>query len=256
MDAKNILIALSIKYNGDWTLIFNAVNQYRSLIDESELEAILNKTHCKAITILDSEYPERLRQVYRPPFVLFYQGDLSLLSNIDKCLAVVGSRKANEKFKNKTREIVKQLNNDILIVSGLAAGIDGVAHQAALDSGKKTIAVIGSGLNYCFPTENEELCSKIKKNNLVITEYPDSVPPKQENFPPRNRIIAGLSDVVLIPEAAKKSGSVITAGYAINLGKEILCLPSENFGDSACNLFLKEGARLVESADDVNDFFR
>lgn len=253
MEARDLLIALSLKYNGDWTLIYDALSN-KTVQDENELKTYLKKNHYKTLTMLDSDYPECLKQVYKPPFVLFYVGDISLLNDNTKKLAVVGSRKASEKFKAKTREIIINLYKDIVIVSGLAKGIDGIAHKSAIESNKKTIAIIGSGLDYTFPSENAELYSKIKQNHLLLSEYPEYVPPCQDNFPWRNRIIAGLSKAVFIPEAKHKSGTVITAGYAINMGKEILCLPSENFGDSACNVFLKEGARLVENADDVMEF--
>lgn len=248
MTTRDILIALSIKYHGDWNAIYNAIETHEELNDAL---SYLKSNNSNAITIIDSDYPSYLKQVVKPPFVLFYKGDISLLNGYNNHLGVVGSRKASQKFKDKTKEIIFNLNKDIVIVSGLASGIDGVSHKAAIDSGKKTIAVIGSGLNYSFPSENEPLYNKIKKNHLILTEYPDAVPPNQENFPKRNRIIAALSKIIFIPEAKRRSGSVITAGVALQMGKEILCLPSENFGDSACNVFLKEGGILVENADDV-----
>lgn len=250
MDSKKLLIALSVRFDGNWNEIYGFITR-REEISEEEINTLCSKVKCKVITILDDNYPSFLKRCKAPPFVLYYEGDISLIQTEEKHVAVVGSRKASPFYLNVTKEIVSKLDKDIVVVSGLASGIDASAHQAALDSGKKTIAVIGCGINVVFPTENAPLYKNIKEKGLLLTEYPPGSRPFAAHFPLRNRIISSLSHCVLVPQAAVRSGSIITVGYALDEQKEVLCVPSQDLNNSACNILIKEGAVLVENADDV-----
>lgn len=247
---REILIAHAIHFNGDWDKLFDSISD-REYLSSEEITAANMNLKCKALTIADPEYPEYLRHAFKPPIVLFYEGDISLIQDPSKCLAVVGTRKPTEKGKAITREIVHKTCKEYITVSGLASGIDRIAHVTAIRGGGKTIAVLGSGIDYCYPTENNDIFKKIKENHLLISEYPPGSPPNQGNFPQRNRLIAIFSKGVLITESSIRSGTSITANFGLSFGREVMCVPSDDFNNSGCNLFIKEGAALVENAEDV-----
>lgn len=255
MESRKILIYLAIKYRGDWDAIYEAVKN-RVLMKPQDIEDAVSTLSCNAITFFDKEYPEELKKIFRPPFVLFYEGNISLLNNgIRNKIAIVGTREPSAYSISALEKIVEGLNENIVVVSGLAKGIDGYSHRFAIKYKRNTIAILGSGLDYCYPIENEDIYNEIKEKHLLMSEYPPGVVPSQDKFPARNRIIMGLSKVVFVPEAKRRSGSMITVALALDAGKDILCLPSNNYGDSGCNLCIKNGAHLVENADDINDFF-
>ena len=246
-----ILVYFAIKYEGEWDSIYAAINK-KERVDPVEMEKVLSKNTSKYVTLIDDKYPARLKSIYKPPFVLFYKGDFELLNGSERYIAVIGSRKNNDYGKNVTSKLVSELvKENVIIVSGLASGIDSIAHKCSLDNGGKTIAVVGSGLDRVYPLENEGLQNDIYSNGLVVSEYPSFIESKKDNFPKRNRIIAGLSDGVLVTQAKKKSGSMITVSRALEMGKEIFCVPDIIGVDSGCNQLIKEGARLVENAYDV-----
>ena len=249
---RKILLAMSYKYAGDWQKIYEAVCLGDMPTDEEILDA-LNNTKSNFLTLADIEYPEYLRQIYRPPFVLYYYGDITLLNNPRKNLSVIGSRSPSETDIGIAQEIIGGLPDDVVIVSGLAAGVDGVAHQAALDNNLKTVAVLGGGIDNCYPSININIYKKIKEEGLLISEYPGSTLPNQSQFPARNRIIAMISKCVLIICGKRISGTFITANYALMYNKYVACVPSRDFKDSVCNLLIKEGAYLIESSDDVKE---
>ena len=250
MNGKQILIGLSIKFEGNWEKIYQAImskdtgNLY-SYYDE------FAKARCNAVTIFDENYPQILKQIYNPPFVLFYYGDIALAHNPSKCISIIGSRKPTTYGTKMATKLSNELSKSFVIVSGLAKGIDGISHQGAIDAHNKTIAVIGSGIDYCYPSVNDLLYQEIKKNHLLLSEYFGKVKPDQNHFPARNRIIAGLSKAVLIVEARNHSGTSITANYALSFSRTVLAVPDRADTDSACNRLIKEGAVLVESAQDV-----
>ena len=200
---------------------------------------------------MDKEYPPELKKVYRAPIVLYYYGDISLLYKEKEALAVIGSRECTEVGRTITDQLVTELAPDFRIVSGLAKGIDAVAHESAIKAGGDTIAVLGSGIDYCYPYENYALYRLIKEKGLVISEYPNFTMPTQISFPMRNRIIAGLSKGILITEAKKKSGTMITVRWAQMIDKDIMCVPYRPSDESGCNQLIKEGAFMVEDSDDV-----
>ncbi|MBV7503748.1 DNA-processing protein DprA [Bacillus sp. sid0103] len=205
------------------------------------------------ITIMDKEYPPLLKEIYQPPWALFAKGDLSLLEK-DPKLAVVGSRQATQYGKNAIRLIFPQLiDNGVLIVSGLARGIDALAHEYAIKNGGNTIAVIAGGFYHIYPKENLNLALEMMKNQLVLSEYPPDTKPLRWHFPSRNRIISGLSKGTLIIEAKRKSGSLITANFAVNEGRDVFSLPGSIFNPYSigANELIQQGAKLVKDAEDI-----
>ena len=250
MTTRELLIAHAIYYKGNWLQIYRVLVT-RKYIPDEESARLLANMRCKAITILDPEYPEYLRQMTKPPFVLFYYGDINLISDSNRCLAVVGTRNPSPKGIDITRKIVKDTCKDYITVSGMASGIDRIAHETAINNRGKTVAVLGSGIDVCFPSENSDIYEIIRNNHLVISEYPEGCPPGKMSFPIRNRIVAMISKALLVTESKIHSGTSITVNYALDYGKNVMAVPSTDYGDSGCNLYIKQGAFLVEDAVDV-----
>lgn len=207
------------------------------------------------ISIKNNEYPNQLKHIYDPPAKLYVLGNRSILNQ--KNFAIVGSRKATEYGKKVAMQISKELSeNSLNIVSGLAIGIDSYAHLGCLqvkDAGK-TIAVLGSGLDVIYPKENRKLAEQIiNSGGCIISEYPIGSKIEKNNFPQRNRIISGLSEGILVVEASKKSGALITAEFGIEQGKEVFAVPGDINREQSegCNLLIKDGANVVTSSQDI-----
>ena len=208
------------------------------------------------LTLEDDNYPKMLKQISDPPAVLYYKGDL-FNCNLDRTVAVVGSRKSTYHAKEAVRKILSELTGtDICIVSGLAAGIDTTAHEVAMDNGLKTIGVIASGFDFIYPSSNKRLYEKIEKENgAVVTEYYPTFQPLKFRFPQRNRIVSGLSYGTLVAEASLKSGALITANLCLEQGRELMCIPGliSNPNTEGIYKLLKNGATLVTQAQDILD---
>ncbi|MBB6443830.1 DNA-processing protein DprA [Bacillus benzoevorans] len=207
------------------------------------------------VTIFDQEYPVMLRETSMPPWVLYAKGDLGLLKT-KHLLAVVGSRQATAYGKKAIEQLFPRLiGSQIVIVSGLAAGIDAYAHQTAIQYGGKTIGVIAGGFNHLYPKENVLLANVMMKDHLVLTEYPFFMRPQKWHFPLRNRIIAGLCQGTLVVEAKQKSGSLITANYAVQEGRDVFAVPGHILGphSTGTNELIQQGAKLIISAQDILD---
>ena len=248
---RDIIIFLAVKYKGDWNAIYQAIKQ-KELVDEPDVQQALQSIKCHVVTIIDDDYPEALKKIYKPPFVLFYYGDLGLAHLMEKSIAVIGSRLPSSYGQTMTRKITQELIDEgLIIVSGLAKGIDATAHETTLQHGGKTIAILGSGIENCYPKENLSLYEAIKEGHLLLSEYPHYALPDKQNFPWRNRIIAGLSQGVFVAEAKQKSGTLITVGYALYLGKDVYVLPHQANTDNSTNQLIKDGAILVESGKDI-----
>ncbi len=252
IEGRDILLYLSKKYEGSWDKIFDAVKR-KEIIKKELLSEYKANLKCNYVTLIDDAYPESIKQIYQPPFVLYYYGDLSLMNNYYSNLSVVGSRKAKQENEELTYKIISGLANDFVIVSGLAYGIDSIAHKAIIDAGGKTIAVLGCGIDYVYPKENISLYETIKKDHLVISEYPDDVAPKNENFPFRNRIITALSPLIFVPEVKLRSGTSASVSHAIAQNKDILVLPQRVDNNTINNRLIKDGAILVETSQDIID---
>ncbi|MCJ7804737.1 DNA-processing protein DprA [Patescibacteria group bacterium] len=203
--------------------------------------------------LADDTYPENLKKIDNPPFVLFVKGKIK--ASDKKALAVVGSRRMSCYGLKVTQKLVNDLVKEkITIVSGLARGIDTMVHQTALKAGGRTIAVLGSGLENIYPPENKSLAEEIiKGHGAVVSEFPPEQPPAPANFPARNRIIAGLSLGTLVIEGAAKSGSLITARWAAEQGKEVFAVPGpiDVVGSQAPLFLIKQGAKVVETVEDI-----
>jgi DNA processing protein len=248
---RDIIIFLAVKYKGDWNAIYQAIKQ-KELVEEPDVKQALASIKCHVVTIIDEDYPEALKKIYKPPFVLFYYGDLGLAHMMEKSIAVIGSRLPSSYGQTMTKKITHELIEEgLIIVSGLAKGIDATAHQTTLQYGGKTIAILGSGIENCYPKENLTLYEAIKEGHLLLSEYPHYALPDKQNFPWRNRIIAGLSNGVFVAEAKQKSGTLITVGYALYLGKDVYVLPHQANTDNSTNQLIKDGAILVESGKDI-----
>lgn len=252
-DAEERIVYYSYIYKGEWDAIYKALVSKTPIPTDEEVEECIKKLNCKYITIIDPHYPEELRQIYRPPFVLFYKGDISLLYDVNRNLSVVGSRDYSDYGAEMTRKIVKEVATSFNIVSGLARGIDAIAHETAIRNGGITIAILGSGIDTCYPAENILLYDEISKNHLLLSEYPPGSSINPDNFPIRNRLIAGISKGVLVSEAHPKSGSGITARLALEFNRYVLFVPYRATDDSLCNAFIRDGGFLVQDGKDVID---
>ena len=205
----------------------------------------------KIIHFNDKNYPENLKEIPDPPVYFYLKGELPIPQD---CIAVVGSRKFSTYGKVVTRSIVKRLiENNITVVSGMASGIDSIAHRSCIENGGKTIAVLGSGIDVIYPSENVGLYRDIVKNGAVISEFPLGTKPSKFTFPQRNRIVAGLSYGTIVVEAPKKSGSLITANLANEYGRAVFAVPTNinNPNGEGCNELLKQGAYPLTSIEDI-----
>lgn len=222
---------------------------------EKQLKSELNMIEKYAVSVLtyrDSEYPRNLLAIYDPPPVLYIRGKLE--AGGDLAVAIVGSRMATRHGKNFTEQLARDLAvQGVTVVSGMARGIDSAAHRGALLGRGRTIAVFGCGVDVTYPTESRGLMREIVNSGAVISEFPMGTKPLSFNFPRRNRIISGLAAGVIVVEATRQSGSLITANYALEQGREVFAVPGNvSFPSSqGTNRLIKEGAKLVERVQDV-----
>jgi DNA processing protein len=225
------------------------INRAWEGIPEKELSAL----HKRGIRLMtDSSYPMDLREIHDPPPLLYLKGN-EIPQNQVK-VSVVGSRNPSHYGLKVTEKICQGLaKRDIAVVSGMAKGIDSAGHWGCLRAGGFTVAVLGSGVDVIYPESNRKLFDFIAEKGAVITEFPLGSPPEARNFPIRNRIISGLSKAVVVVEASKRSGSLITASLALDQGREVLAVPGsiDSFKSTGTHLLIKQGAKLVENADDI-----
>ncbi|MCO6529990.1 DNA-processing protein DprA [Lactobacillus sp.] len=203
-------------------LIKSALTAFYDQQAEAKITRI--KKQCQIISFFDQVYPQKLREIYRPPLILFAQGNLKLLQ--ENVITIVGSRQATDYSQLVLNKIVPQLvKSNFVIASGLAMGVDVMAHSATLNNGGKTIAVIGNGLNHFYPERNSQIQRQIINEGLVLSEYLPDTPPRPFRFPERNRILAGIANSVIVTEAKEKSGSLITANIALQENRNIYAVP-------------------------------
>ena len=213
--------------------------------------------HVKLITIEDKEYPYNLKQIEDCPPILYALGNINLLKN-DNAVAMVGSRNASISACHLAEKLAADLSSkDIVVVSGLARGIDAAAHSGALSANGNTVAVLGTGIDVVYPKENQKLYEAVAKNGLILSEFPFHTKAQASHFPRRNRIVSGLSKGTLVIEASLRSGSLITAHQALDQGRDVYAVPGAPYDDrcAGCNKLLREGALLVESAEDIINNF-
>ncbi len=206
----------------------------------------------RLLTLADADYPPLLLQTADPPLLLYLEGRAELLNA--QAVAIVGSRRPTPQGLENARRLAKQLGeHGWVVVSGLAAGIDGAAHAGALEAAAGTVAVVGTGLDMVYPHAHRSLAARIGREGLLVSEFPLGMAPMPDNFPQRNRIIAGLSRGTLVVEAALRSGSLITARQATEAGREVFAVPGSIHSQQArgCHALLRDGATLVESVEDI-----
>ena len=204
------------------------------------------------IAYYDHAYPENLKEIYDPPMVLYVKG--SLEERDKHAIAIVGSRRATNYGQTTAGRLARELvTNGFTVVSGLALGVDTTAHLGALQGGGRTIAVLGSGFACFYPPENRELAEQIAANGAVVSEFPMQYPPSKTSFPIRNRVISGLALGTIIAEAPANSGALITATHALNQNRQVFAVPGRVDGPTfkGNHRLIKEGAKLVENAEDV-----
>jgi DNA processing protein len=218
---------------------------------ERELH-LLREIGGRVITLKDEEYPKRLREIYDPPALLYVRGELK--KEDEFAISIVGSRKTTPYGRWFTEKVSQELaRHGVTIVSGMARGIDSLAHWGAISGGGRTITVLGCGVDVIYPSENRNLFAKIIDHGAILSEFPIGSPPEGGHFPRRNRIISGLSIGVVVVQASEKSGSLITAGYALEQGREVFAVPGNVGTESSrgTHRLIKEGAKLVESSEDI-----
>jgi DNA processing protein len=223
-------------------------DQYKKEIEYIEKENI------NVLSLLDEDYPESLRNIYDPPPVIYYKGVIP--REKDVCIAIVGSRRCSLYGMRSAEQLSESLAGEgVTVVSGMASGVDSAAHRGALKAKGRTVAVMGTGFKYLYPAGSEKLVREICRQGAVMTEFSCYTEPSNFTFPRRNRLISGLSLGVVVVEAAKKSGALITVDFALEQGKEVFAVPGPigSITSSGTNLLIQNGAKLVLSAKDILD---
>lgn len=229
-----------------------AISQDRNIENADEYLKTMKESGINVYTILESEYPENLKNIYDPPPVLYVKGELALEDEL--AIGIVGSRKATDYgLKAAERIALRLAEMGITIVSGMAMGIDSAAHRGALKAKGRTLAVCGCGLKYVYPMTNYNLSQEIVKSGALISEYPFDTAAYANQFPARNRIISGMSLGIIVVEAGEKSGSLITADFALEQGREVFAVPGNisSPNSKGTNTLIKSGAKLVSRIEDI-----
>lgn len=233
----------------------SVLDDFLRVRNELDVEAFYERTTRNGVNITcwaDEDYPALLKEVPAPPPLLYYRGQL--VETDSTAVAIVGTRKVTAYGREMAYRIAYDLAKaGVTIASGLALGVDGVAHRAALEAGGRTIAVLGSGIDVIYPGRHRDLARKIEEQGAVLTEYPPGTQPDRFNFPPRNRIISGLSRGVVVIEAPERSGALITVDFAAEQGRDAFAVPGPVHAPASagCHRILREGATLVRSAEDI-----
>lgn len=226
-------------------------SEYRQNLEK--YQKYMEQNNIQMITIQDRKYPKNLKYIYDPPIILFVKGNIETLNK--KSIAIVGCRECSSYGKNVAMYLAEELvKRDIGIISGLAQGIDTYAHIGCLNKNGKTIAVVGNGLDVVYPSSNRKLEQNIlEKGGCIVSEYIIGTKPLKMNFPARNRIISGLSQGVVVVEARKKSGTLITVDFALEQGKEVYVVPGNitSCNSEGTNELIKQGAKLISNVEDI-----
>ncbi|PKN97789.1 MAG: DNA-protecting protein DprA [Chloroflexi bacterium HGW-Chloroflexi-4] len=228
--------------------------QVRSQINLDLIMANIEKKHIKVLTWEDSDYPRRLKEINQAPPVIFVNGSINVED--DWAVAVVGTRRVTPYGRQVTAEIARFLaQNGVTVVSGLARGVDAIAHQTALQTGGRTIAVLGNGVDVVYPTEHRKLASEIASQGALVSDYALGTPPDGVNFPPRNRIISGLSLATVVVEAGETSGALITAEFAVEQGRDVFAVPGSILTPQSegTNRLIEQGARPLLKMAEILD---
>ena len=248
-EKKHVLMKIS----GIGETVANAIHNH-DVFDKAEKEMeFIEKYNIKPLFYPDKAYPSRLKNCIDSPLLMYYMGNTDL--NNTKVISIVGTRKATEYGKDITKQIVNDLaSQNVLIVSGLAYGIDTCSHKAAVDINLPTVGILAHGLDRLYPALNKPLAEKMLKNGGLLTEFRSQTIPDRENFPKRNRIIAGMADAIIVVEASRKGGALITAEIANSYNRDVFAVPgrlNDSFSEGCNHLIKVNKAVLIESAEDI-----
>lgn len=229
----------------------------RAKIDLDSVIENITKKGVQVVTWEDAGYPRRLKEINQSPPVLYIRGSLEMAD--DWAVAVVGTRRVTPYGRQVAIELSRFLaQNGVTVVSGLARGVDAVAHSSALQAGGRTIAVLGNGVDVVYPPEHRKLSDEIIQSGALISDYPVGTPPESQNFPPRNRIISGLSLATIVVEASEKSGALITAEFAVDQGREVFAVPGSIMAaqSAGTNRLIEQGARPLLKMSEILDVLK
>lgn len=241
------------------TDFMNGYEKFKAHYDEEFLkdqERKIKEIDAKVIDFWSKDYPQLLRQSITPPVVLFCIGDVKLLNK--NCVGVVGTRRMTNYGKLVTKKVVTDLvHADLVIVSGMAFGVDSLAHEIAVENNGRTIAVLGTGVDVCYPASNKRLYEKIIETGCIVSEYPLGTKAAKQNFPTRNRIIAGLCRATIVTEAPMDSGALITARIAAEIGRDVFAVPADidRKMSEGCNWLLKMGAIPLTDSSQILEYY-
>ncbi len=227
-------------------------DEVKNPLRDAETRRRVAELRSRMITRIDPEYPPMLLEIIDPPLALHVRGDVSLLAKPG--LAMVGSRRASPYAINAAQHLARDVaSTGLVVVSGLARGVDAASHLAALDTGGKTIAVLGTGIDVVYPRAHTRLFRRIENEGVIVSEFPPGTPPKPEHFPIRNRVISGLAYGTVVVEATSRSGSLITARMAAEQGREVFAVPGSIFsaGSEGTHRLIQYGAKLVHDVNDI-----
>lgn len=250
-------ISALIEVEGIGRKIANNIISWEKYFDLKKECELIEKYKVRIITINQPEYPALLKEIYDPPIVLYVKG--AFKEEDKNSLAIVGSRRASYYGINTARRLARELScRGFTIVSGFARGVDTAAHEGAIQGNGRTIAVFGCGIDRIYPPENEKMADKIVSHGVVISEFPFGTPPLKENFPKRNRVISGLVLGVVVVEAGRHSGSLITARLAAEQGREVFSVPGriDAVTSHGANMLIKYGAKPVLDVEDILEEFK
>ena len=228
------------------------IHQWNKVVNLDEELRRIDRFPCKILTLEDECYPSLLRQIYDPPFVLYVKGEISLIN--DCSIAMVGTRQSTLYGRQVAKMLAGQFAaSGVMVVSGGARGIDSASHEGALNAGGRTIAILGTGMDIVYPSENVSLFKRISEQGAVITQFPFGCKGSKYTFPVRNRIVAGMTQGTLVVEANRSSGALITANLAGEYGRNVYAVPGriDSPRSAGCHDLIRDGAQLCESVEDV-----
>ncbi|MCR5079361.1 MAG: DNA-protecting protein DprA [Bacilli bacterium] len=252
LNPKQVLLYTAITHQGRWDDMFVALREKKDLPDPDEVAAVAKKYEGQALTIFDDLYPDRLRNAPRPPLVLFYQGDIELLKDADRMIAFTGSHDSGSAYAEKmVATIAKEATKKgAIVVSGLSRSCQSIALESALSVGQ-CIAVLSNGLDQNYPIESSGLQAKIAKKGLVLSPFPNGVKPSVDGIRARNLLLGQLGSFLFVAAAKKHDGVLLTMASAVNVGCDAGCLPFPAESEFVNNSLIRNGAAMIESADDL-----
>lgn len=256
---ENLLKVISYECNGDWDLMYKTIKSQKKY-SQAQIDEFVFNSKASTLVIGNKSYPHCFENITYPPLVLYYYGNLDLLSNNYTRLSVVGSRDPSQYAIAQTKRLIGELTknvSNICIVSGMARGIDAISQREAMKNERAVITVLGSGIDTIYPPESSDIYEYCKSGKgLILSEYPENIAPLKKNFVKRNRLISSLSNALFVPCCSERSGTSITIRFATEQNKDILCLPERIDEDQYLNNLIKDGAFLINSPDDFYQFLK